>query len=276
MKQQLPIVLILLLASAALPAQISILGKVLDAETREPIPYVNIGVRELAVGTVSNANGDYALHLPSAEDVVAFSSIGYQTVEVNAGELSRNGVVALTRKKYRFREVEVTARKFGEEQIFGERNETRGPSVGFGSRQLGAEIGSLIELKAPTLIKSAHFVLNHAQGDSMLFRVNIYDYRDGQVGENVLRENIFIVARQKRGAIDVDLSGYDLILEGDVLLSLQWIRDDRGEGNVGITFDTKKGKSLKGIYVKDSSIGVFRKLTHQQQFKPCFYMIGKQ
>lgn len=128
------------------------------------------------------------------------------------------------------------------EKLFGKKNKNRGLSIGFGNAQLGCEIGSVISIKKETYLKSANFKLNHAEGDSLLFRVNIYHFDEGQIGKNILKENIIIYAPQKRGILTVDLTPYELFIHQDVLLTLEWIKDDNGAGNEGITFDTKKSR----------------------------------
>ncbi|NRA51931.1 MAG: hypothetical protein HRU12_22620, partial [Phaeodactylibacter sp.] len=139
------------------------------------------------------------------------------------------------------------------------------------------EIGAAIQIKEPVFIKHANFVLNHAGGDSLLFRVNIRDYQEGKPGSKLLKEDVFIHTKQKRGVISIDLTPYDLVLEADVLLSLEWIKDDKGKGNADITFDTKKAKSLKGVLVKKNSIGEFETMGYvNRKLKPCFYLIGKR
>jgi len=260
---------------ALLPAQVTVSGSVIDAATGAALPYVNIGVPALAIGTVSDAGGNFRMEVPEEDQVIAFSAIGYSSVKLSAKTILENPSVQLAEKRYALPEVKVVASRFaGEDERFGERNEKRGHSVGFGSQQLGTEIGALIAIEAPTYVKSAHFVLNHAKGDSLLFRLNIYDFRNGEVGENLLRENVLIREKQKPGTISVDLTPYELVLEADALLALEWIRDDAGKGNVGITFDTAKGKTPRGIYVKQTSLTPFAPLPYQGQRKPCFYFVG--
>jgi hypothetical protein len=255
-------------------AQFNIKGIVSDAETKMPIPYVNIGIKNSAIGTVSDLNGNYHLDLKKKDGIVTFSSIGYETINIPVNQLSKDNNVELIFKDYALEAVEIVAHKFaGEEEIFGVKNKTRGLSIGFGSRQLGTEIGALIQIEEPTFIKSANFVLNHASGDSLLFRVNIYSHENNQQGEKVLKENIFIKAKQKRGLITVDLSSFNLILENDALLTLEWIKDDKGNGNTDITFDTKKSNKLKGVYIKNSSIGEFETMGYiNSKLKPCFFL----
>ena len=44
-----------------LQAQLAYSGSVVDATTGEPIPFVNIGVVDRAIGTVTNEEGDFLL-----------------------------------------------------------------------------------------------------------------------------------------------------------------------------------------------------------------------
>lgn len=51
-------------------------GMVLDADTRSPMPYVNIQVRNTVYGTASDVNGYFSIYI-SPGDTLQFSSIGY-------------------------------------------------------------------------------------------------------------------------------------------------------------------------------------------------------
>ncbi len=253
-------------------------GRIIDKETQKYIDYVNIGIQNIPRGTVSNENGLFQLRANSSKDSIIFSSIGYKTQIIAASYLTKDSIIELTPINYSMPLIEVKAERFGlEDKILGTKNETRGPSVGFGSQQLGAAIGALINIDKKTYIKSANFVLNHASGDSILFRMNIYQFKKGKVGQTILTENIYIIAQQKRGILEVDLRPYNLILDNPVLLALEWIKDDDGKGNIGITFDSKKSKKeWGGFYLKHTSIGNFYKNKYKPRYKPCFYFVGKQ
>ncbi len=254
----------------------TITGKIIDATSKEAIPYVNIGIVDIARGTVSDLNGNYELKVDSNEDLITISSIGYETIAIKAKDIENN-TIELSPKNYDLGLVEVKADKLdAEEKIFGVRNKTRGKGVAFGNAQLGTQIGAAIKIKKSTYIKSANFVLNHAKGDSLLFRVNIYQFKEGEVGDNLLTENVIIKRKQEKGTITVDLEKYNIVLESDVILSLEWLRNFDEMGNKGITFDTKKSKHLKGIYFKYSSNGAFIKPSFPKKTKPCFYFIGKE
>lgn len=260
-----------------LNAQTIIEGTVVDAESKAPISYVNIGIVDQAKGTVSDHQGNFMLNLTSGNETLSFSSIGYEPTKVLVSELKDSKIIALAPKKYELETVEITAQGFGQEEvIIGVRNETRGKSIALGSPQLGAEIGAVLGIKKTTFVKSANFVLNHAKGDSLLFRINIYDFSDGKVGENLLKENILIQEKQRKGTITVDLEPYEIILKSNVLLTLEWLRDFDELGSKGVTFDTKKSKKERGIYMRGYSNGELKALPLQRKYKTCFYLVGKQ
>ena len=59
-------------------------GKITD-ETSQPIPGVTVIVKGTAVGTATNLDGYYELDVPNNSDILKFSYIGYETVEITIG-----------------------------------------------------------------------------------------------------------------------------------------------------------------------------------------------
>jgi len=59
-------------------------GKVTDEATGEGIPGVNILIKNTTSGTISDIDGNYSLEA-SADAVLVFSFVGYQTSEINVG-----------------------------------------------------------------------------------------------------------------------------------------------------------------------------------------------
>jgi len=249
---------------------------VADSQTREGIAFVNIGIFNTAKGTVSNEFGQFQLSDIQADQIVSLSSIGYEDLQLKGAELKAMDTLFLNPVSYTIETIEINAKKLGPEEMYGVKNKTRGLSIGFGSRQLGTEVGAIIPIDSKTFLKSAHFILNHAKGDSLLFRVNIYDYSEGKRGEKLLLENVLIRDKQRKGEYTVDLSPYQLYVDQDLLLSLEWLQDDDDRGNTDITFDTKKSKKGKGAWIKKSSIGTFERVPYiNRKLKPCFYLMGK-
>lgn len=57
-------------------------GTVTDFQNEESLPGVNVVIKGTATGTATNAQGEYSLSVPSLQDTLVFSFIGYQTKEV--------------------------------------------------------------------------------------------------------------------------------------------------------------------------------------------------
>jgi TonB-dependent starch-binding outer membrane protein SusC len=66
--------------------QETVTGRVLDAETGESLPGVNIVLKGTTSGTASDVNGDFSVSVPSLNDTLVFSYIGYQSQEVPINE----------------------------------------------------------------------------------------------------------------------------------------------------------------------------------------------
>jgi hypothetical protein len=65
--------------SDSLPLFLSIGGKIIDAETSEPLPYATIGISHRGKGTVTNFNGDFILRISeeNLNDTLSVSYVGY-------------------------------------------------------------------------------------------------------------------------------------------------------------------------------------------------------
>ena len=68
----------------AIPAYFTIEGVLQDRYTGEAIPFGSVGIREAAIGTITNQNGEFRLHVPDSlrEAPLAFSHVGYQPQEI--------------------------------------------------------------------------------------------------------------------------------------------------------------------------------------------------
>ncbi len=64
-------------------AQTSVSGTVTDAQSGETLPGVNITIKNMPErGTATNANGTYSLNVPSLQDTLVFSFVGFVRQEV--------------------------------------------------------------------------------------------------------------------------------------------------------------------------------------------------
>jgi TonB-dependent starch-binding outer membrane protein SusC len=64
MKIKYLLILVLLLTQASYAQVKTLKGKVIDSLTNQAIPYANVGVPHLSIGTFTNENGEFILKIP--------------------------------------------------------------------------------------------------------------------------------------------------------------------------------------------------------------------
>ncbi|TYZ13430.1 carboxypeptidase-like regulatory domain-containing protein [Hymenobacter lutimineralis] len=79
-------VVLAILLSWPVVAQVRLLGKVTDAVTGQGLPFVSVRVPDTALGTTSNADGEFELILPAKGKQLIFSELGYVPDSVLVGE----------------------------------------------------------------------------------------------------------------------------------------------------------------------------------------------
>lgn len=84
-------------------------GKLLNRDTKEPIPYVNIGIPGSGIGSISNQDGSFSIVIPlrHTQDSLTFSAIGYGSKKVAIGDfsVSNDTIVFLNEKVTLLKEV---------------------------------------------------------------------------------------------------------------------------------------------------------------------------
>ena len=78
----------LVLAVSAFAQDRTVSGKVTSAEDGTALPGVNVRLKGTTAGTVTDADGHYTVTVSSSNDVLVFSFIGLETIEIVVGEKS--------------------------------------------------------------------------------------------------------------------------------------------------------------------------------------------
>jgi len=82
-------------------------GQVFEADTKIILPYVNIGVKNKSIGTISNENGYFILKLPSSleSDTIIFSFIGFKSKFIPIRNFEIDTIIELESKIIPLQEV---------------------------------------------------------------------------------------------------------------------------------------------------------------------------
>ena len=247
----------------AIENKVTLKGNVTDKSTELPLPYVNVGTKKSEIGTVTNEGGEFELKLPhNLNDTVRISMIGYKAQAFPTVELLGEGklLIKLEKDSKQLKEVVITAKKTRLKTI-GNKTTSKFLSTGFGYNQLGAEMCIRINIrKKPTFVNAFNFNISYNRLSSdALFRLNIYNINNGKPKDNILNENITIpISARQTGLISVDLKPYNIVLDEDVMVSIEWLKNEK---------ETKKGEAIffslglfsGGTFVKPSSQGKMKK-----------------
>jgi hypothetical protein len=211
----------------------TIRGTLHDQQTGEPVPFANIGIPGMNLGTASDAEGRFLLDVGKASDSDLFrvTCIGYEPAAFDVAAIRHlakaKGVVLinLKPKTYILREVTVKPVKT---KMFTLGNPCTIESAygnAFYSKELGTEIGVVMELprrRHKAWLKSFRFVVGKfTYGESFPVRMNIYSFEEGKPGANLLREPVFLEITRE-GEYLVNLEPCNLVVTGDFLVSLEY------------------------------------------------------
>ncbi len=88
-------------------------GKVVDSDSKKSLAYVNLGITNSNIATVTNTEGEYALKVPSEllSSSVNVSLIGYTSRDIAISELQSNSIIRLTREVTALEVVSISAYK---------------------------------------------------------------------------------------------------------------------------------------------------------------------
>ncbi len=252
-------------------------GQVIDTETRLPIPYVNIGILEKGIGTVSDEEGEFHLYIapdtqnPNTE--VVFSALGYKTrkIPLRAMPLVYNEypkfrmdptVVALdevvvSNKAERFITNFVGFKNFGE-RTFGYWKD---------NVALGGELATcILAAKGIRRLERFNFEVRQNQSDSLLLRVNVYedDGPGSKPGTNLNRsgKNVLVTVKKTDKMVWVDLTPFNIYVNGDFIISLELLRV-YGDQRLELVLAAASEFNRSGSYRKYASQGKWERVADQ-------------
>ncbi|MDX1471314.1 MAG: carboxypeptidase-like regulatory domain-containing protein, partial [Flavobacteriaceae bacterium] len=232
--------------------EIIIEAKVLDRISNQPIPYVNIGFVDEAVGTVSDANGNFTLIYNEEEiddnTLLRFSALGYKALEIKEEQLmdyfKRSNIVYLIPTPLQLDEITVSNEKRSAKTI-GINTLDQG-TVGYwkDKEALGGEIATLIKIsQKDTKLLQLSFSVVENVSDSIKVRVNVYEFKKAYPGEKVLLQNVYKVIDEKEGVVNINLEPYNIHVNEDILISLELLEVHGEEIGFAISGNTDYGPS---------------------------------
>jgi hypothetical protein len=252
-------------------------GRILDKQSNKPIEFASIGFLHRDAGTVSDEKGNFRLNLQNIRpiDTLKISMLGYESqqflVREFEGMLSQqNSIISLLPQSRNLQEIVIKPKKT-KTLLAGNTTNSQIISAGFVSNDLGSEVGTVLRYnkKKPGKLENVNFNIAYNSFNNLLFRVNIYDFKNGKVGENLLKEPLYLETSMDSGTLTLDLSEKNIYVHNDCLLTLEWIKDF---GKKGLMFsagffnsDSYSRKVSQGDWNKAPvGLGFWAEIVHEK------------
>ena len=212
--------------------QVDLVGQVIDADTEEPLPYVNIGLVNQNIGTVTDEAGYFELEVPGngfADATLRFSMIGFEPQDFTLQEYRDQKIltIPLKEKATALEEVVLTTKRNKyQTKILGNKTTSQLIYAAFTTNKLGNEMGFLVRgRKNPMILKKFNVSLVENDYGPIRFRLNFYDLKDGLPNETLLNENIIVDTDIQSGIVSKDLTPYEIVIDQDFFVAIEWIED---------------------------------------------------
>lgn len=226
----------------------SIRGELRSSDNNEPLIYVNIGIPDKTIGTVSNKYGSFELALNdkvNPTDTLVFSYVGFKTGKFRISELKdKNNIIFLEPENTQLDEVILSSKKV----------QLRPRKIGRSSKGLGLthmnfysyyensvddrlskERGMKFKIRRNCYIKDVSFNITSNDFASLKFRVNFYKIQNGLPAQLLLdKDIIFQVENNFLGWFTVDLEPYEIYLKKEmkeVAVTIQWVESVKKSEN---------------------------------------------
>jgi len=116
------IIIVMLAGYAQAQTTLTLTGKVVMANNQTPLSFASISIKNAPLGTVTNADGEFEFHIPTAHanDTLVVSFIGFNSFTGAIATLSKQGrdlTIALHNNTLMLREVVVHASKLSAREI---------------------------------------------------------------------------------------------------------------------------------------------------------------
>ena len=93
----------------------------------------------------------------------------------------------------------------------------------------GDQVGIKMDAGKKTVqLLELNFTVNNMYRDSIPFKVNVYEYNEISVGDNYVKEDIISVIPKGKNQISVDLTPYNIKVNKDLLVAIEWLKTDAG------------------------------------------------
>ena len=256
-------------------------GEVLNTVMDTPLPYVNIGIANKNVGTVSDIYGKFSLKLNdriSESDTVIFSHIGFGTKKVVVSNLNGSaGIVSMEYKTSHLNEV-IVETKMPKPKKIGRHSKGLGLThANFYTYydedvddKLSREKGMKLKINKNCRIKDLNFNITGNDFRSLKFRVNFYKIENGLPTEIIVNKNIiFEIKDGFLGWFTINLEPYDIYFEKEIeeiAVTIQWVESVKTDKKSKYFSISTAASPVSIAFFRDKAMDIWTKSGQSMSF----------
>lgn len=204
-------------------------GKTINALTGLPVPFVSIGIKNKAIGTVSDSLGHYILSYRQDEisktDSLIFSAIGFHTVKMDFEQFFKgNKTISLKELPLELKTVKIKAEprkmksygRWSASLIFFPAMYKTIPKF---SDEKGREQASILKIDPDVYLRKLNFGINRRPFQRIKLRLNVYGIKNGIPDHSLLdKDVVFDVSGSSEQGMPkvqtIDLRPYQIEIKG--------------------------------------------------------------
>lgn len=224
-------------------------GVVIDAETKEKIPYVNIWVENESIGTTSNLKGKFEIAIQlNSPMFILFSAIGFETRRISSDSL--RDVIELKPMVTELDEVVITPKRRTQKLTIGKFKKSEiNHNFGCGTEPwIVARYFPYQDVFNRTPFLEKIRVLTNSDIKDARFSIRLYDVNGkGEPEGYIYDKNLIGLAHKGIRITDIDFSELNIRLpKKGFFIAVEWLIVD--ENRYAYNYAMKDpGKRLKGI-----------------------------
>ena len=239
---------------------------IIDSETKEKIPYVNIWVENENIGTTSNEKGEFELKIDSPK-IILFSAIGFQTKKVSSDSI-RN-ILELKPAINELDEIIINSKKLDKELIIGEFKKSKINSYFACGIQpwISAKFFEHKEEYEKTPYLKKFRILTNSDIKNSKFKIRLYRVNEkGEPQNYIYNENIIGIAKKGKRTTEIDVSELNIDFpEKGFFIAIEWliIEENKDEYKYRMKGSRKKLKDIS----YEPAIGIVPAKTNENSWR---------
>lgn len=238
---------------------------IIDSETKEKIPYVNIWVVNENIGTTSNEKGEFELKIDTPK-IILFSAIGFQTKKVSSDSI-RN-ILELKPAINELDEIIINSKKLAKELTIGEFKKSKINSYFAcgGTPWVSARYFEFKENYKRTPFIEKIKILTKSKIKDSKFNIRLYNTNEKGEPENyIYNENIIGIAKKGKRLTEIDVSKLNIKFpEKGFFIAIEWLIIENNKYEFNYTIKGSKEKHL-GIHY-DPKVGTIPSVVNKNSW----------